>query len=95
MTLNAYLNRFRSVKRSNCANVIECLQHFHGLVPSVASILTKQYSLRGGKYLVKTPENAISETQKTQNVPRCLSPQELVPLVQVSKPSTIHYQPAT
>ena len=33
---------------------MECLQHFDGIVPSVASILTKQYSLRGGKYLVKT-----------------------------------------
>ena len=74
---------------------MECLRHFDGIVPSVASILTKQYSLHGGKYLVKTPENAISETQKTQNVPRGLSSQELVPLVQVSKPSTIHYQPAT
>ena len=74
---------------------MECLRHFDGIVPSVASILTKQYSIRGGKYLFKTPENAISETQKTQNVPRCLSPQELGPLVQVSKPSTIHYQPAT
>ena len=32
---------------------------------------------------------------KFQNVPRCLSPQELVALVQVPKPFTIHYQPAT
>ena len=62
---------------------MECLRHFDGIVPSVASILTKQYNLHGGKYLLKTPENAISETQKTQNVPRCLSPQELGPLVQL------------
>ena len=27
--------------------------------------------------------------------PRCLSPQELVPSVQIPKPPTIHYQPAT
>ena len=74
---------------------MECLRHFEGIVPSVASILTKQYSIRDGKYLLKTPGNAISETQKTHNVPRCLSPQELRPLVQVSKSSTIHYQPAT
>ena len=74
---------------------MECLWHFDGIVPSVASILTKQYSIRGGKYLFKTPENAISETQKTQTVTRCLSSQELGPLVQVSKPSTNHYQPAT
>ena len=65
------------------------------LFPVLRVFWRKQYSLRGGKYLLKTPGNAISETQKTQNVPRCLSPQELVPLVQVSKPSTIHYQPAT
>ena len=32
---------------------------------------------------------------KFQNVPRYLSPQELVPLVQVPKLPTIHYQPAT
>ena len=32
---------------------------------------------------------------KFQNVPRCLGPQELVPLVQVPKLPTIHYQPAT
>ena len=30
----------------------------------------------------------------SQNVPRCLSPQELVPLVQVPKLVTIHCQPA-
>ena len=41
---------------------MECLQHFDGIVPSVASILTKQHSIRCGKYLLKTPGNAISET---------------------------------
>ena len=36
---------------------------FDGIVPSLARILTKQHGIRGsGEYLVKTPENAISET---------------------------------
>ena len=52
----------------------------------------KQHGVHGGKYLLKTPGNAISETLKFQDVPRCLSPQELVPLVQVPKLPTIHYQ---
>ena len=33
--------------------------------------------------------------RRQRNVPRCLGPQELVPLVRVPKPPTIHYQPAT
>ena len=33
------------------------------IVPSLARILTKQHGIRGGgEYLLKTPENAISET---------------------------------
>ena len=32
---------------------------------------------------------------KFQNVPRCLGPNKLVPLVQVPKPPIIHHQPAT
>ena len=71
---------------------MERLGRFDGIVPSLACIPTKQHSVRGGKYLLKTPGNAISETQ---NVPRCLGPKKLVPLVRVSKPPTIHYQPAT
>ena len=36
---------------------------FDGIVPSLARILTKQHGIRGGgEYLLKTPENAISET---------------------------------
>ena len=42
-----------------------------------------------------TPGNAISETLNFKNVPRCLGPQELVPLARVPKPPTIHYQPTT
>ena len=46
--------------------------------------------------LLKTPGNANDfRVSKFQNVPRCLSPQELVPLVRVPKSPTIHYQPAT
>ena len=43
-----------------------CLGHFDslfdGIVPSLARILTKQHGIRGGEYLLKTPENAVSET---------------------------------
>ena len=72
-------------------DVLEWLVHFDGIVPSLAYFLTKQYGVRGGKHLLKTAGNAISETQ---NDPRCLSPQEIVPSVRVLKPPTIHYQPA-
>ena len=73
---------------------MECLRLFDDIVPSVASVVTKQHSIRGGKYLSKTPGNANSETT-FQNVPICLGPQELVPLVRVLKPPTNHYQPVT
>ena len=43
-------------------NVLERLGHFNGIVPSLACILTKQYGVYGGKYLLKTSGNAISET---------------------------------
>ena len=65
MALNAYLNRFRSVKRCEMfepCNVVECLGHFEGIVPSLVCILTKQHGVHGGKYLLKTPGNTISET---------------------------------
>ena len=57
----ATLYRFRSVKRSNRSN-LECLGHFNGIVPSLACILTKQHGVCGGKYLLKTPGNAIPKT---------------------------------
>ena len=41
---------------------MECLEHFDGFVPSLACILTKQHGVHGGKYLLKTPGNAISKT---------------------------------
>ena len=69
--------------------------HFDGIVPSLVCILTRQPDVRGAKYLLKTSGNTISETLLfKQNVARCLSPQELVPLGRVPKPPTIHYQPA-
>ena len=72
---------------------VECLGQFSGIVPSVAFILTKPHGICSGKHLLKTSGNAIL-VLKFPNVPRCLGPQELVPLVQVPKPPTIHYEPA-
>ena len=43
-------------------NVVEHLGHFYGIVPSLACFLTKQHGVCSGKYLFKTPGNAISET---------------------------------
>ena len=59
---------------------MECLGHFDSIVPSLACIPTKQW-LPGGKYLLKTPGNMISETRisKCRYTP-ILSPKEL-PLV--------------
>ena len=44
--------------------VLERLGHLDGIVPStgLACILTKQHDIHGGKYLLNTTENAISET---------------------------------
>ena len=43
-------------------DVVERMGHFNGIIPSLACILTKQNGVRGGKFLLKTPGNAISET---------------------------------
>ena len=45
-------------------DVLERLGHLDGIVPStgLACILTKEHGIRGGKYLLNTPENAISKT---------------------------------
>ena len=56
MTLNAYLNRFSICETFEQCEVVECLQHFDGIIPSVASILMKQHSIRDEKYLLKTLE---------------------------------------
>ena len=95
MILNPYLNRFRSVKHLNGANyVMECLGHFDSIVPSLACILTKQHGI-WWKIPLENPWKCHFRDSKLQSIPRCLGPQELVPLVQVPKPSTIHYWPAT
>ena len=76
-------------------DVVECLRHFDGILPSFGCILMKKHGVRGGKYLLKTPGKTISETLNFKMFPRCPGPQELVPLVQVSKLPTTHYQPAS
>ena len=43
-------------------DVVECLGHFDRIVRSLACIQTKQHGIGGGKYLLKTPGNAISDT---------------------------------
>ena len=91
MTLYAYLSRFRSVKHSNRAMLLNAWEISMAIVPSLACILTKQHAIRGGKYLLKTPGTTISETL---NFKMSLDA-SLVPLVRVPKPSAIRYQPAT
>ena len=41
---------------------MEHLEHFNGIVLSLAWILTQQHGIRGGNCLFKTPGNGISET---------------------------------
>ena len=41
---------------------MECPGHCDGIVPCLACIVTKQHGVRSGKYLLKTPGNAISKT---------------------------------
>ena len=43
-------------------NVVECPGHCDGIAPCLACIVTKQHGRPAGKYLLKTPGNAISET---------------------------------
>ena len=43
-------------------DVVEHLGHFNGIIPSLGCILIKQHGVRGGKFLLKTPGNAISES---------------------------------
>ena len=43
-------------------NVVEWLEHFDDIVPSLACILMKNGGIRGGKCLLKTPGNCISKT---------------------------------
>ena len=57
-------------------------------------ILAKQHGVRSGKYGLKTPGNSISETLNFKMSSAALALQTLVPLVQIPKPPTMHYQPA-
>ena len=43
-------------------DVVECLGHFNRIIPSLPGILKKQPDVRGGKFLLETPGNAISKT---------------------------------
>ena len=43
-------------------NVVEHLTHSDSIVSSLVFILTKQHGIRSGKFPLKTPGNAISET---------------------------------
>ena len=67
---------------------MERLGHFDGIASSLACIPTKQHGVRGGKYPLNTPRDAISE------ILNFTISQKRAPLVRVPKPPTIHYQPA-
>ena len=54
-----FLNRFTSAKHLNCKMSQKPWNIVTTMFP--VSILTKQHSICGGKYLLKTPGNAISE----------------------------------
>ena len=62
MTLNAYFKQVWICETFEPCDVVECLGHFDGIVPSLECILTKEHGVHGGKYLLKAPGNAISET---------------------------------
>ena len=63
MTLNAYSNRFRPVKPSNCVMSLNARDILMALFPVLRdSILTKQHGVRSGIPLLNTPGNAITET---------------------------------
>ena len=77
-------------------NIVERLGLFEGIVPSLVCILTKQDMWHPRwKMPLGNPWKRHFWGSKIQNIPRCLAPQELVPLVWVPKPPTIHHQPAT
>ena len=75
--------------------ICETFEHCGDIVRSLVCILMKQHGVHGGKIPLENPWKWHFRDSKFQNVPRCLGPQELVPLVRVPKPHTIHYQPAT
>ena len=80
-------------------NVVKCLGHFNGIVPSLVCILNVFWR----NNMVSAVDIPLGnpwkwhfwDSKNFQNVPRCLSPKKLVPLVWVPKLPTIHYRPAT
>ena len=67
--------------------------HFDHIVPSLASILTKQQGVHGGKYVLKISGNAISETLNFKMSRDALALKNLygLSLVQVPNLPTIHH----
>ena len=80
-------------------NVVKCLGHFNGIVPSLVCILDVFWRNNMASVVDIPLGNPWKwhfwDSKNFQNVPRCLSPKKLVPLVWVPKLPTIHYQPAT
>ena len=66
--------------------------HFDRIVPSLASILTKQQGVHGGKYVLKISGNAISETLNFKMSLDASALKNLygLPLVRVPKLPTIY-----
>ena len=90
MTSNTYFNSFRSVKCSNLAMSWKAWDISTALLPVLCVFWWNNVW-----YAVKNaPSKPLQMSFQKFNVPRCLGPQELVPLVRVPKPPTIHYQPA-
>ena len=94
MTLNAYLNRFRSVKRSNRAMSWNAWDISTALFP-VLRVFWRNNMASAVEIPVENPWKWHFRDSKFQNVPRRLDPKKLEPLVLVPKPPTIHDQPPT
>ena len=75
-------------------DVVERLGHFNGIIPSLACILTKQHGVPGGKFLLKTPGNPISETLNFKMALDASTLKNLLLWCEFQSP-TIHYQTAT
>ena len=94
--LNDIERIFKQVRFFELCNVMKRLGHFNSNVPTVMCVFWQNN-------MASAVENASQKLlempflwlYKFQNIPKRLSPQELVPLVQVPKPPTVYYQPAT
>ena len=65
---------------------MECLGHFDNIVPSRACILnvfSRNNMVSTVEILLENPWKWHFQDSKFENVPRCLSPKKLVPLVLV------------